>query len=148
MREVVTMAQVSVSGNNTFQKHSYEYDMNLTLEQYSALATLVALVLSFVVIAVQLWRFLGIKKAEQSDIRFRTYHTLVKIVSKGADADGPLKLVSQIAYIHEFKLFPEYRSITETVLGLLSKEWEDSSENPERKKALTRAISETLAALR
>ena len=51
--------------------------------------------------------------------------------------------VSQLAYIYELRNFPEYKHLTETVLGLLRKQWEDEEMKPE----LWRAIDDTLLAL-
>ena len=55
-----------------------------------------------------------------------------------------MKLTSQLAYEYELRNFPEYAALTETVLGLLRKEW-GAREDGDKKLDLLKGIDDTLA---
>ena len=116
------------------------------LQNLAAIATILALLVSLGTLAFSARRYLVIREREQEKERFARFHEMLKTVSKVSDSDGPLKLVSQIAYINELARYPEYSSITEQSLNLLRSEW--SEKEPEKiKRALVYAIDEVLATL-
>ncbi|MEC9491944.1 hypothetical protein [Flexistipes sp.] len=118
----------------------------MELQDLAAIATVIALVVSLVSIAFSAKRYLGIREREQEKERFDIYHALLKSVSRGTDEAGPLKLVSQIAYINELGKYNEYASTTRQALNLLRKEW--AEKEPEQvKKPLIEAIDNVLADL-
>jgi hypothetical protein len=109
-------------------------------------ATIGAFILSIVSLAFSAHRWLAIRKLELKAQRFEIYHGLVHSASSGTIDHGPMKLTSQVAYVFELRNFPEYSSLTETVLRLLRVQWGDS-EIGQMKRELIRAIDDTLAHL-
>jgi len=118
----------------------------MELQDLAAIATLIALVVSLVSLAFSAKRYLGIREREQEKERFDIYHGLLKSVSRGTDEAGPLKLVSQIAYINELGKYKEYSSTTQQALNLLRNEWAEK-EQDKVKKPLLEAIDNVLADL-
>jgi hypothetical protein len=119
---------------------------DLTIQDYAAIATIAALLISMVSIAFSAWRYLNIRSQEMEKERFETFHNMLKLISKGRDDIGPLKLVSQIAYIHELNKYSEYKATSKQCLRMLRKEWA-AKEPAETKKDLLQAIDEVLAEL-
>lgn len=119
--------------------------MNLT--DLASLATVIALVISLISIAFSSRRYIALRQAEMHRVRFETYHGLVKAISLGSEAGISLKLVSQIAYIYELRNFPEYSSLTKTVLSRLRTEWAENSVGSPNNKPLSEAMDSTIAHL-
>lgn len=63
------------------------------------------------------------------------------------DEHGPLKLVSQLAYIFELRHFPQYGELTQKLLEKLHSEWAQNSPNDPNNEVLAEAINETLVHL-
>lgn len=118
----------------------------MELQDLAAIATIIALVVSLISLAFSAKRYLGIREREQEKERFDIYHGLLKSVSRGTDEGGPLKLVSQIAYINELGKYTEYSSTTQQALNLLRKEWAEK-ETGKVKTSLLEAIDNVLAEL-
>lgn len=116
------------------------------LQDMAAIATILALLVSLVSIAFSARRYLDIRERDQEKERFERYHNILKTISKGSDAEGSLKLISQIAFIAELVRFPEYSASSQQALRLLRDEW--SRKEPEIvKKPLISTIDETLSEL-
>lgn len=118
----------------------------MELQNLAAIATILTLLVTLGSLAFSAKRYLDIRERELEKERFSTYHALLKTISKGQDAEGTLKLVSQIAYINELTKFPEYSATTEQSLNLLRTEWADKVPD-EIKKPLLGVVDETLATI-
>lgn len=103
----------------------------MELGDWASLAGIIGLVITLGTIAFSVYRYLSIQENQNKSERFATYHQLLDKISKGEDERGLLKSVSQIAYIHEMKNFPEYSETTEIVLNQLLKEWKEN--HPQQK---------------
>jgi len=120
--------------------------MHVTLNDLAVCATLGAFVAPIIALAFSARRWLSIRGAELKAARFQTYHRLVHSISVGASEHGPMKLTSQLAYAYGLRNFPEYADLTQTVLGLLRKEWGER-EDGGKKQELLKGIDDTLAFL-
>ncbi|MES2687146.1 MAG: hypothetical protein V4706_10010 [Pseudomonadota bacterium] len=118
----------------------------MTLNDLALWATLGAFIAPLIALAFSARRWLVIRGYELKAERFQTYHRLVHNISVGASEFGPMKLTSQLAYVHELRNFPEYAQLTQTVLGLLRKDW-GAREDGDKKLELLRGIDATLAFL-
>lgn len=87
------------------------------LGQLAAGVTIFAFVVSFGTLAFSAYRYVAGVRQNQEKVRFTTYHRLLRIVSTGYDEQGLLKLVSQIAYIHELTNFNGSRKNSRNPLG-------------------------------
>lgn len=123
------------------------YGVLMSLSDLASWATIGAFLMSLASIAFSAKRYLAIRDKELASERFTTYHDLIKAISKGADSSGPLKMVSQIAYIYELRNFPEYSELTKSTLIRLSEEWQVNSNNRVNNRVLNKAIDETILAL-
>ncbi|NIY91151.1 hypothetical protein [Vibrio diazotrophicus] len=118
----------------------------MTLNDIASVATIGAFLVAICSLAFSAKRYISITEKTQKSERFEIYHELIKTISKGIDADGVLKLASQIAYIYELRNFPEYKNLTENILNQLRQQWSTG----ESDKVFTRlkdAIDDTLSDL-
>lgn len=115
------------------------------LTDIGTLATILSLITAVAALAFSAFRYVAVRRDELRNKRYKRYHQLLKTVSQGSDNTGPLKLISQRAYIYELRHFPEYKALTTRLLQALLTEWESnsSSHNP----ALNTEINETISAL-
>lgn len=118
----------------------------LNMNNLGTVATILAFVVSIVVLAFSAYRYVTIRRDELKDKRYGKYHQLIRDISTGSDGAGQLKLVSQRAYIYELRHFPEYRALTRRVLASLIEEW--GGENEGKNATLRYEVQETLNALR
>lgn len=93
------------------------------LGRLAAGVTVFAFAVSFATLAFSAFRYVSGLRQSQEKMRFTAYHRLLRIVSTGSDEHGLLKLVSQIAYIHELTNFRKYDPVTYRVLRYLRNEW-------------------------
>ncbi|WP_089086429.1 hypothetical protein [Aquitalea magnusonii] len=98
------------------------------LNEISAVFTVLAFVLSVMVLAFSAFRYVTIRRDELNSQRYEKYHSLLQKISRGQDGDGILKLVSQRAFIYELRHFPEYSDLTKRLLESLLSEWKDDSD--------------------
>ena len=77
-------------------------------------------------------RYVAQKRDELKNRRFERYHSLLLMASRGTDANGPLKLVSQRAFIYELRFFPEYGDLTKRLLESLLSEWKEDPATHEK----------------
>jgi hypothetical protein len=115
------------------------------LNEIGVLVTVLAFILSVAVLAGSALRYVTVRRDELRNIRYEKYHELLLKVSRGADEQGLLKLVSQRAFIYELRHFPEYGALTKRLLESLLIEWK---ENTEKSKKLTFEIQDTIKALK
>lgn len=106
--------------------------------------TVLTFVLSVAVLAFSAFRYVSLRRDELRVKRYEQYHALLLNVSRGADAQGPLKLVSQRAFIYELRHFPEYRTLTKRLLESLLSEWKEDTEKSAK---LTFEIQDTIKSL-
>lgn len=108
------------------------------------LLTIFAFVVSVAVLAFSAFRYVSIRRDELKNERYNKYHSLLRDISMGADDQGPMKLVSQRAFIFELRHFPEYRKLTVRLLESLLSEWR---EKPEVYAKLSIEIQDTITVL-
>ncbi len=106
--------------------------------------TLLTFVISVAVLAFSAFRYVSIRREELRNERYEKYHKLMRDISKGYDTEGPMKLVSQRAFIYELRHFPEYKKLTVRLLEALLGEWR---EKPEVNAKLTLEIQDPISAL-
>lgn len=111
------------------------------LGQLAAGVTVFAFVVSFATLTFSAYRYVQGVRQSQDKTRFTNYHRLLRIVSTGYDEQGLLKLVSQIAYIHELTNFKKYDPVTYRVLRYLRNEW---YEKEQQKPALVGEVDRAL----
>ncbi|MGF6097688.1 hypothetical protein [Pseudomonas sp. 18175] len=114
------------------------------LNEIGAVATILAFVFSIAALAFSAYRYVSLRKDELKNQRYERYHLLLRNVSKGHDAEGPFKLVSQRAFIYELRHFPEYKLLTVRLLTSLKEEWQEPGGI---KGKLDYEIEETISAL-
>lgn len=119
----------------------------MNLGDFASVATIAALVVSLVSLAISGHHYIDMRKREQKHEMFTIYHGLIRNISRGTDAAGPLKLASQLAYIYELRNFPEYADLTKSILMLLRTEWKQNDPDNPNNRRLSAAIDETLAYL-
>lgn len=121
----------------------------------SLLVAVVALLLAILGVAIPLlaicfsaWRYVSERRETLAREQFQLYHRLIADISRGQDERGvDHKLVSQLAYIHELRNFPEYGALTRDVLRRLQKEWKTNSPDSEANIPLSAAIEGTVTIL-
>jgi hypothetical protein len=119
----------------------------MNLGDLASIATIGALVVSLGSLAFSSRHYLRMRETEQKHEAFSTYHELIKHISRGADDQGPFKLVSQMAYIYELRNFPDYEDLTRALLMRLRAEWAQNVPGHPNNEILSKAIDETLAYL-
>lgn len=115
------------------------------LNEIGSIATVLAFLFSVAVVAFSAYRYVSLRRDELKNQRYERYHFLLRNISKGQDSEGPLKLVSQRAYIYELRHFPEYKNLTIRLLESLINE---SQEDADKSTKLNYEIQETIKALR
>ncbi|QFU06326.1 hypothetical protein FIU82_15160 [Pseudoalteromonas sp. THAF3] len=118
----------------------------MLVSDLAAITTVIAFFVTLISILFSARRYISIRNQELASERFKTYHGIVKAVSKGSDEDGVLKLVSQVDYIYELRNFKEYSELSQNLLGQLRERWKHG-EDPAVYKTLKEAIDDTLSAL-
>ena len=95
------------------------------LNSYAAgitvLLTLIAGVYKF-------WQFVNIKKHEERQKRYETYHDLIKNLNQSDTSGENIKLYRQIAVIYELRNYPQYFDVSKRIL----QGWFDSRDKKQR----------------
>jgi len=99
------------------------FELDIKWDAIGAVFTVLAFLLSFAGMSFAAYRYVQLRREEHRTIRYNEYHKLLSLISKGQDADGTLKSVSQIALIYELRHFPEYRELTKRLMLQLVSEW-------------------------
>jgi hypothetical protein len=115
------------------------------LNEIGVAFTVLAFLLSVIVLAFSAFRFVSLRRDELKHKRYEQYHALLLKISRGSDTQGPLKLVSQRAFIYELRHFPEYGALTKRLLESLLSEWK---EDPDKSTKLTFEINDTITTLK
>jgi len=114
------------------------------INEIGSVATILAFIFSVAVLAFSAYRYVSLRKDELKNQRYERYHLLLRNISRGHDAEGPLKLVSQRAFIYELRHFPEYKHLTIRLLKSLLSEWQ---EDVGKSTTLSDEVQETINAL-
>ncbi len=101
---------------------------------------LLGVIISFFGVVVPLYKFITEKNLSQRDLRFKTYHQLIKQLVEPEDGKDHIMLDRQIATCFELRNFPEYFEITKRILSDLKVQWEQDSRN----KRITMEIDHTI----
>lgn len=115
------------------------------LNEIGVVLTVLSFVLSIAVLAFSAFRYVSVRRSEQKSQRYEQYHSLLLKISRGVDSQGPLKLVSQRAFIYELRHFPEYGNLTKRLLESLLTEWVEDSDKNEK---LSFEIRDTIKSLK
>lgn len=119
--------------------------VRLNMNEIGVAFTVLAFLLSVIVLAFSAYRYVSVRRDELRNQRYEQYHSLLLKISRGVDTQGPLKLVSQRAFIYELRHFPEYSGLTKRLLESLLSEWK---ENPDKSAKLTFEIQDTIKSLK
>lgn len=111
-----------------------------TIGTVIAIATFLA---TFASLALTAFRYVEIRKREQTQLAFENYHNLIAELAGGVKDKQVMKLDSQIAVVYELRHFKKYKSVTIRILSGLHEEWAKSSPNPR----LLKEIELTIEAL-
>lgn len=84
---------------------------------------LAAILIPLFGIIVPLYKFIKEKNLAQRDLRFRTYHQLIKDLVEPKDGNTPMRLDKQIAICFELRNFPEYFEVSRRILSGLHEQW-------------------------
>ncbi len=114
------------------------------LNEIGVAFTVLTFLLSVMVLAFSAVRYVSLRRDELKHQRYEQYHSLLLKVSRGSDTQGPLKLVSQRAFIYELRHFPEYSALTKRLLESLLSEWKG---DPDKNAKLTFEIQDTIKSL-
>lgn len=114
------------------------------LNEIGVAFTVLAFLLSIAVLAFSAYRYVTVRRDELRSQRYEQYHNLLMKVSRGTDDQGPLKLVSQRAFIYELRHFPEYGTLTKRLLESLLSDWK---KDPDKNASLSFEIQDTIRAL-
>jgi len=114
------------------------------LNEIGVTVTVLAFLLSVGVLAFSAYRYVTVRRDELRNQRYEQYHTLLMKVSRGTDDQGPMKLVSQRAFIYELRHFPEYSALTKRLLESLLSDWK---KDPDKNAILSFEIQDTIKAL-
>ncbi len=114
------------------------------LNEIGVAFTVLAFLLSIAVLAFSAYRYVTVRRDELRNQRYEQYHSLLMKASRGTDDQGPMKLVSQRAFIYELRHFPEYGALTKRLLESLLSDWK---KDPDKNAILSFEIQDTIKAL-
>lgn len=83
------------------------------------------MIISLFGIIVPLYKVLMEKSLKQRDLRFKTYHLLIKDLVQPDKEIGKIMLDRQVATCFELRNFPEYFELTERILSDLKLQWKE-----------------------
>lgn len=87
------------------------------------------LIITFLGIIIPIYKFITEKNLKQKDLRFKTYHLLIKDLVEPDKETGKIMLDRQIATCYELRNFPEYFELTRRILNDLFVQWSSDSKN-------------------
>lgn len=99
------------------------------MSEIGVMFTVLALVLSLIVLAFSSYRYVSIKRKDQMQLEFDHHHKLIAQLVGSEKNTAPMKLDSQVAIVFELQLprFKRYRPVTVRILKGLSKEWKSKT---------------------
>lgn len=87
------------------------------------------IIISLFGIIIPLYKFISEKNLKQKDLRFKTYHLLIKDLVEPDKETGKIMLDRQIATCFELRNFPEYFELTKRILNDLNLQWDKNDRN-------------------
>lgn len=87
------------------------------------------IIISLFGIIIPLYKFISEKNLKQKDLRFKTYHLLIKDLVEPDKETGKIMLDRQIATCFELRNFPEYFELTKRILSDLNLQWDKDDRN-------------------
>lgn len=87
------------------------------------------IIISLFGIIIPLYKFISEKNLKQKDLRFKTYHLLIKDLVEPDKETGKIMLDRQIATCFELRNFPEYFELTKRILNDLNLQWDKDDRN-------------------
>lgn len=93
------------------------------------LIKLLGIIISFFGVIVPLYKFITEKNLSQKDLRFKTYHQLIKKLVEPEEGRDFIILDRQIATCFELRNFSEYFEITKRILSDLRAQWVEDTRN-------------------
>ncbi|MFT4063376.1 hypothetical protein [Paraburkholderia sp.] len=122
--------------------------LSLLVAAVALLLAIFGLVIPLFAICFSAWRYVSERQETLAREQFQLYHRLIADISRGQDEHGiDHKLVSQLAYIHELRNFPEYGALTRDLLHRLVGEWQVNSSGDAKNLPLEAAIAGTVSHL-
>lgn len=89
---------------------------------FTFLSTLIAGIVNF-------WQWLSIKRAEERQRRFESFHKLVKDLVEPEERDKAMRLDRQVAIIFELTKYAEYYPVSKRILEGLLISWGETKAN-------------------
>jgi hypothetical protein len=108
----------------------------------------IALAITVLTIAYSAYQYFSIKRAEERNRRFTTYHELIKNLVERENQQVPMKLDRQLAVVFELRNFPEYAEPTIRILEGVRAEWATLYGPENKNRRLIGKIESTLFYLR
>ncbi|MEJ8747621.1 MULTISPECIES: hypothetical protein [Phocaeicola] len=93
------------------------------------LLKIAGLIITLLGIIVPMYKFISEKNLKQRDLRFNTYHLLIKDLVEPDKETGKIMLDRQIATCFELRHFPEYFELTRRILCDLYSQWGQDTRN-------------------
>lgn len=90
---------------------------------------IVGLIITLLGIIIPIYKFITEKNLKQKDLRFKTYHLLIKNLVEPDKETGKIMLDRQIATCFELRNFPEYFELTRRILKDLFVQWSSDTRN-------------------
>ncbi|EHK9055061.1 hypothetical protein V9789_004484 [Vibrio vulnificus] len=99
------------------------------MSEIGVIITVLAFVLSLIVLAFSSYRYVSIKRKDQMQLEFDHYHSLIAQLVGSAKSAASMKLDSQVAIVFELQLprFKRYRPVTVRILKGLNDEWKSKT---------------------
>lgn len=95
------------------------------LSSLDSIIKIFGIIISIFGVIIPLYKFLSEKNLKQKDLRFKTYHSLIKDLVEPEKGKTYTMLDRQIAICFELRKFPEYFEVTKRILKGLYINWEN-----------------------
>ena len=102
--------------------------------------TIIGVIISLIAIIIPLYKYILDRNSALRDLRFKTYHNLIRQLVEPEDGKDGIMVDRQIAVIFELRNFPEYYELTKRMLFDLKKQWEPGIRNIRIIKEITYSI--------
>lgn len=94
--------------------------------QWATIGAFLVAAVSLLVIAVQAWQYMELRRDEQKQCNFENYHRLIREVTAGKPGDSTPFAACQMAAVFELRNYLEYKEISRRVLEELALAWGQS----------------------
>ncbi len=96
------------------------------IEYISKNAPAITIILGGTAGIIKFWQWVNIKKTEDKQRKFETYHKLIKDLVEPDKKGKEIKLDRQIAIIYELTNYKQYYSVSKRILQGLLISWKDN----------------------